>query len=59
MGSASVSCEPRDTDQYGRTVAACRLGSEDLNGWMVGQGHAMAYRRYSEASCSRNSQPRR
>ena len=49
VGSASVSCEPRDTDQYGRTVAVCRLGNEDLNGWLVSQGQAMAYQRYSDA----------
>lgn len=31
IGQGTVSCEPRDTDRYGRTVAVCRLGSEDLN----------------------------
>ncbi|MHC2089494.1 thermonuclease family protein [Methylobacterium sp. CM6244] len=48
IGSAPVSCDPRDTDKYGRTVAVCRKGVEDLNGWLVAQGHAIAYRRYSE-----------
>lgn len=47
IGSSSVSCEPRDTDRYGRTVAVCRLAAEDLNAWMVAQGHAIAYRRYA------------
>lgn len=47
VGQATIACEPRDTDQYGRTVAVCRRGQEDLNGWMVGQGLAIAYRRYS------------
>lgn len=47
IGEATVSCEPRDVDRYGRTVAVCRRGGEDLNGWLVGQGHAVAYRRYS------------
>lgn len=47
IGTAPISCEPRDTDQYGRTVAVCRRGAEDLNAWLVAQGHAIAYRRYS------------
>jgi endonuclease YncB( thermonuclease family) len=42
-----VSREPRDTDRYGRTVAVCFLGSEDLNAWMVAQAWAVAYRHYS------------
>ncbi|WP_336488279.1 thermonuclease family protein [Methylobacterium nigriterrae] len=48
IGEATVSCEPRDTDRYGRTVAVCQMGSENLNAWMVSEGHAIAYRRYSE-----------
>ena len=47
IGEANISCEPRDTDRYGRTVAVCRKGEEDLNAWMVSQGYATAYQRYS------------
>ncbi|MCJ2135607.1 thermonuclease family protein [Methylobacterium sp. J-026] len=47
IGEAPITCEPRDTDRYGRTVAVCRKGGEDLNAWMVREGHAIAYRRYS------------
>ncbi|WP_424753315.1 thermonuclease family protein [Methylobacterium sp.] len=47
IGSTPVSCDPRDTDKYRRTVAVCRKSAEDLNGWMVAQGQAVAYRRYS------------
>lgn len=43
-----VSCEVRDMDRYGRSVARCSAGGEDLNGWMVAQGHAVAYRQYSK-----------
>ena len=43
-----VACEQKDKDRYGRVVAVCRLGSTDLNAWMVQQGHALAYRSYSE-----------
>ena len=44
-----VACEGKDRDRYGRIVAVCRLGGEDLNAWMVSQGWALAYRRYSRA----------
>lgn len=47
IGASPLSCEPRDTDRYGRTVAVCRLGGDDLNAWMVSRGHAVAYQRYS------------
>src|SRR5450759_2600163 len=44
---ATISCEPRDRDRYGRTVAVCFKEDEDLNRWMVANGWAVAYRRYS------------
>ncbi|MCB2052115.1 MAG: thermonuclease family protein [Novosphingobium sp.] len=52
----------RDTDRYGRMVAVCRSRGVDLNGWMVSQGWALAYRRYSTdyvAAESRAAQARR
>ena len=42
-----VTCQERDRDRYGRIVAVCYVGDEDLNAWMVLQGLALAYRRYS------------
>ena len=47
IGRASVNCWPRDLDRYGRVVAVCFKGNEDLNRWMVANGWAVAYRRYS------------
>lgn len=47
ISSGTVSCEARDRDQYNRVVAVCRAGGDDLNAWMVAEGWAMAYRRYS------------
>lgn len=40
-------CERRDTDCYGRTVAACRAGGEDLGAIMVRGVYAWAFTRYS------------
>ena len=50
IGRSTVSCNPRDTDRYGRTVAVCSSRGVDLNGWLVTQGWAVAYRRYSRAA---------
>jgi endonuclease YncB( thermonuclease family) len=42
-----VECEPKITDRYGRTVALCRADNWDLGSWMVRQGMAHAFTRYS------------
>jgi len=44
-----VTCKPKDTDRYGRIVAVCYMaeGQIDINGLMVEQGWALAYRKYS------------
>jgi endonuclease YncB( thermonuclease family) len=49
VGQRTVACEQRDIDRYGRIVAVCRAGTEDLNAWLVSQGWALAYQRYSMA----------
>ena len=47
IGERTVRCQERDRDRYGRTVAVCYVGSEDLDRWMVEQGWAAAFRKYS------------
>lgn len=47
IGRQTVRCEQHDVDRYRRIVAVCWAGATDLNGWMVEQGLAIAYRRYS------------
>ena len=47
VSGRSVTCEEKDRDRYGRVVAVCRAGSEDLGRWMAAQGWALAYRRLS------------
>jgi endonuclease YncB( thermonuclease family) len=58
IGEAPILCDPRDTDPYGRTVAVCKRGTEDLNAWMVAQGHAVAFRRYSSDYAGQEAQAR-
>jgi endonuclease YncB( thermonuclease family) len=45
----TVSCTRRSTDRYGRMIAVCFLGKTNLNEWMVQQGWALAYARYTSA----------
>ncbi|MBO33266.1 MAG: hypothetical protein CMM74_09875 [Rhodospirillaceae bacterium] len=47
VGEHWVTCSRRDTDRYGRVVAVCRAGPIDFGTWMVGNGWAVAYQRYS------------
>jgi endonuclease YncB( thermonuclease family) len=35
-------------DRYGRFIGVCFVGKINLNKWMVRNGHAVAYRRYSK-----------
>lgn len=42
-----VSCVPVNTDEHGRAVARCSVGSTDVNRAMVSSGYATAYRHYS------------
>ena len=54
----SVACEERDRDRYGRVVAVCRYGGQDVNAWLVREGWAMAYRRYSSAYVGEEAAPK-
>ncbi|WP_281023696.1 thermonuclease family protein [Minwuia sp. IMCC3009] len=47
IGHLRVRCETFQRDRYGRVIAICRQGQTDLNRWMVRNGWAVAYRRYS------------
>lgn len=48
IGENPVFCEETEEDYYGRIIGTCYLVKLDLNGWMVQQGHALAYRQYSD-----------
>ncbi len=42
-----VTCEDLGRDRYKRIIARCTAAGEDLEKWMVVNGWALAYRRYS------------
>jgi endonuclease YncB( thermonuclease family) len=46
FGPLSWTCEGLERDRYGRTVAACSAGGQDVNRWMVRAGWALAFVRY-------------
>jgi endonuclease YncB( thermonuclease family) len=45
----SVECEVHATDEYERRVASCSHAGEDLSTWLVSEGLALAFRRFSES----------
>ena len=49
VAGREIICTPGGIDRYKRTLGKCRVAGEDLNGWMVQQGWALAYVKYSSA----------
>jgi endonuclease YncB( thermonuclease family) len=49
IGGQPVTCEDQGLDRYGRTLGRCRLGDIDLQAWLVREGLAVSFRRYSHA----------
>jgi endonuclease YncB( thermonuclease family) len=49
IAGRKIRCVSTDIDIYGRELARCSVGGEDLNGWMVREGWAVAYVKYSSA----------
>jgi endonuclease YncB( thermonuclease family) len=59
IAARQVACDREGTDKYQRTLAVCRLADEDLNGWLVRQGWALAYVAYSRAYVAEEAEARR
>ncbi|MFZ0840193.1 MAG: thermonuclease family protein [Xanthobacteraceae bacterium] len=47
LRSAPVRCVPRARDRFARLVATCYQGNDDLAHWLVAQGLALDWPRYS------------
>lgn len=43
----AVTCTGQERDRFDRVLARCLAGTEDVGGWLVRQGWALAYTRYS------------
>ena len=57
IGVKNVTCVEKDRDRYGRIVAVCSAGGEDLNAWMVSEGLAVAYQTYSKDYARSRNEP--
>ena len=44
----TIKCEGNEKDGYGRVIAICYADKQDLNAWMVKNGWALAYVKYSK-----------
>ena len=45
--SKSIKCTDHDIDQYGRLISECWIGKISINSWLVRNGYALAYLKYS------------
>jgi len=48
ISNQEVSCIRESKDQYGRTLAECFVEKESLSSYLVREGYAFAYRKYSD-----------
>lgn len=47
IGDKPASCKVQGADRYQRKLARCTIDGQDMQAWLVSNGWAMAYRRYS------------
>jgi endonuclease YncB( thermonuclease family) len=47
VGSKIWTCRTNSIDRYGRSLATCDVDGSDINRWLVREGWAMSYVRYS------------
>ena len=48
INGSKIKCIATSKDKYKRYIATCFKGETNLNQWMVRNGYAIAYRRYSK-----------
>ena len=59
IGTDAVTCTIEGRDRYMRALGICYAADgTDLNGWLVSQGHALAYRKYSTTYVPQEDQAR-
>ena len=58
IGRASVRCESRGNDRYGRVLGICFVGTTDINAEMVRRGFAWAFVKYSRAYVTEEAEAR-
>ena len=48
VNKKNVKCVFNSRDRYNRLIADCYINEKNINSWMVKNGHAVAYKRYSK-----------
>lgn len=48
VSGKAVTCKLRDIDRFGRQIATCRLGGQDIAALMAERGAAVAFTRFSD-----------
>jgi|APTNR8051073442_1049403.scaffolds.fasta_scaffold11754_1 endonuclease YncB( thermonuclease family) len=48
VAGKAIRCDGHEVDQYDRLIATCFVDESDIGEWMVTQGYAMAFVRYSD-----------
>jgi endonuclease YncB( thermonuclease family) len=58
LAGREVTCKGNKHDRYGRLIAVCYVGSEDMNARMVRDGWALAYRQYGSDYVAQETEAR-
>ena len=58
IGRRPVTCLQRDVDRYRRPVCQCMIAGSDINAWLVRNGWAVAYTRYSREYVQQEAEAR-
>ncbi len=48
VSSGKVQCNNKGKDEYGRIIGVCSVAGKDINAWMVANGFAWAFRKFSD-----------
>jgi endonuclease YncB( thermonuclease family) len=58
IGGASITCDSRGLDKYGRTLGVCFVAGRDINAAMVREGFAWAFVKYSTSYVQEEAEAR-
>ena len=54
--ATDLRCQEKGKDRYGRVLAVCFEGRDDVNAWLVSEGWALAYREFAKAYVPRETE---
>ncbi len=58
INNRPMTCEDLGRDRYERIIAKCAVAGDDIGSWMVSEGLALAYRRYSSTTLKKKPTPK-